>query len=125
MKRILIIDDLEDYLNAISRALSGEYGVITATNMKEAKEKMDGNVDLAIVDVRLSEDDMMNRDGIIFLRWLKENYPSVPVIMMSAYKDFESAVDALNLGAEHFIKKPINLQELRGLIHSLVQKGAS
>jgi DNA-binding NtrC family response regulator len=116
MMKILILDDIEEYLNSLARALSGEYEIVKAKSIEEAKEMMDSSVKLALVDIRLSEEDMSNRDGLIFLAWLKENYPEIPVIMMSAYRDFDSAVDALNLGASYYLKKPINIRELKDLI---------
>lgn len=122
MRKILILDDVEEYVNSLARALSGEYEVVKAYSLEEAKEKMDSTIKLALVDVRLSEEDISNRDGIIFLGWAKENYPHVPVIMMSAYRDFESAVDALNLGASYFLKKPINLREMKEIIEKYIKE---
>jgi len=65
---------------------------------------------------------MTNKDGLVFLEWMKMNYPDIPVIMMSAYKEFDLAVDALNLGAEYFLKKPINLVELKGVLKTIEEK---
>lgn len=121
MRKILIVDDIQEYLDSLSRALSRVLEVVQASTKEEAKEKMDHSIDLALVDVRLSEEDMSNRDGIVLLGWLKEYYPKVPVIMMSAYRDFDSVVDTLNLGAVHFLKKPINLKELKEIVNTLIQ----
>lgn len=118
MKTLLIVDDLQEYLDALVRALSTEYEIATAKTLQEAKDKMSPSIALALLDVRLSEQDLTNRDGLLLLAWLREHYPQIPVIMMSAYRDFDSAVDALNLGAARYLKKPINLKELRGLIVS-------
>lgn len=112
LKKILIVDDVEEYLNSLKRALSGKYEVILASSLNEAKVKFDETVVLALLDIRLSEEDMSNRDGIILLGWIKENFPGIPVIMMSAYRDFDSAVDSINLGASAYLKKPIRLKEL-------------
>jgi DNA-binding NtrC family response regulator len=122
MIKILILDDVEEYLNSLARALSGEYEIVKAKSLEEAKTKMDSSIKLALVDIRLSEMDMTNRDGIIFLGWLRENYPEIPVIMMSAYRDFDAAVDALNLGASYYLKKPINIRELKELISKYLKK---
>ena len=121
-KRILIVDDVVEYVQSLGRALSLEYDIARAFTLEEAKKNMNNSISLALVDIRLSEDDMANRDGIIFLGWLKENFPAVPVVMMSAYRDFDSAVDALNLQAAGYLKKPINLKELKDLIASLLTK---
>jgi len=120
MMRILVVDDVQEYLASLARALAGDYEVVKAASLEEAKKKMDQEINLALVDVRLSEEDYTNRDGIQLLSWIKENYPDVPVVMMSAYRDFDSAVDALNLGASYYLRKPINLRELRELLQSLI-----
>ncbi|MFQ6114515.1 MAG: response regulator [bacterium] len=83
---------------------------------------MDPTIKIALVDVRLSEEDPANRDGILFLEWAKSNFPEVKMIIMSAYRDHDAAVDALNLGAEYYLKKPINLKELKQIMHNLTKE---
>jgi DNA-binding NtrC family response regulator len=121
LKKIIVVDDVAEYVDSLARALSLQYDVIKAYSLQEAKKKMDSSIQLALVDVRLSEEDFTNRDGLIFLSWVKENFPDTPVLMMSAYRDFEAAVEAMNLGASYFIKKPINLKELRELIEKYIK----
>jgi len=120
--KILIIDDIEDYLFSLKNALKDEYEIITAKNLDEAKKKTSKDIDIALIDIRLSEKDMTNRDGLIYLEWLKMNYPETHAVIMSAYKEFDLAVDALNLGAEYFLKKPINLTELRGILKTITSE---
>ena len=120
---ILIVDDIEEYLGSLRNALGGEFSVLTATSMDEAKEIMNEEVGFFLLDIRLNEDDPQNRDGILLLEWCKENYPIKPVVMMSAYQDFDIAVDALNLGASSFLRKPINILELKALLRDLMEKG--
>lgn len=121
MVKILIVDDREDYLRALTSALRSEFDIVTARSLDEAIERMDASIEIALVDVRLSEEDEQNRDGVRFLEWVKKNYPDVPVLMMSAYRDFDAAVEALNLGADYFLKKPIDLRELRQLLRSFAE----
>src|ERR687892_1941696 len=99
--KILILDDVKEYLNSLSRALGNEHEVVTAASLEEARNKLDSSFQLAILDVRLSEQDIANRDGIQMLGYVRHEYPHMPVIMMSAYRDFDAAADALNLGASH------------------------
>lgn len=119
--KLLIVDDIEDYLRSLENTLKDEYEVITARNLSEAREKAKQGIDLALIDIRLSEEDMTNRDGLVFLEWLKMNYPRVPAIVMSAYQEFDLAVDALNLGAKYFLRKPINLKELKGILKTTLE----
>lgn len=121
LKKIIVVDDVVEYVDSLARALSLQYEVVKACSLEEAKKKMDFSIKLALVDVRLSEEDLTNRDGLLFLGWVKENFPDTPVLMMSAYRDFEAAVEAMNLGASYFIKKPINLKELRELIEKYIK----
>ncbi len=121
--QILIVDDSKEYVESLTRALRRDFDVVAALSLSEAQEKMNENIPIALVDVRLSEEDAANRDGILFLKWVKEKYPEVHVIIMSAYQDYDAAVDALNLGAEYYLKKPINLRELKELMQKLIQKG--
>lgn len=122
--KILILDDVREYVNSLKRALRREFEITEALSLKEAKEKMDSTVQIALVDVRLSEEDPANRDGILFLEWAKANFPEVKIIIMSAYRDHDAAVDALNLGAEYYLKKPINLKELKQIMHDLTRESS-
>lgn len=123
MKRLLIIDDSKDYLDSLENALRNEYEILKAPTLTKAKEiAAKERLDIALIDIRLSEEDMSNRDGLIFLEWLKMNCPNVHAIVMSAYREFDLAVEALNLGAAYFLKKPINLMELKGILNTVEEK---
>ncbi len=121
MEKILIVDDIEEYLRSLENALKNDFEIIRAMSLVEAKEKMSESIKVALVDIRLKEDDPNNRDGLVFLEWVKMNFPKTKVIIMSAYKEFDLAVEALNLGAEYFLRKPINLVELKGTIKTLLE----
>ena len=120
--KLLIVDDEIEYLRSLENALKQEWDVVTASNLEEAKERAKEGIDLALVDIRLSKEDEENRDGLVFLEWMKMNYPDVPVVMISAYREFDYAVEALNLGAKYFLKKPVNLIELEGVLKTLTGK---
>jgi DNA-binding NtrC family response regulator len=122
MAKVLIVDDVEEYLASLENALRGEFEVMKASSLDEAKRLTDNSVDIALVDIRLSEEDTSNRDGLLYLEWVKMNFPLIPVIMMSAYREFDIAVDSLNLGASYFLRKPINLTELNALLRMFMDK---
>jgi DNA-binding NtrC family response regulator len=119
MKRLLIIDDEQDYLNSLAVALRKKFEVVLATNFSSALEELQKGVDLTLIDIRLSKDDEKNIDGLKILEWIKMNKPEVIPFVMSAYREFSYAEEALNLGAKHFFKKPI---DLIGLIAILQEK---
>jgi len=122
MAKVLILDDVEEYLNSLKNVLREEFEIITASSLEEAKRHTDNTIDIALVDIRLSEEDPSNKDGLVYLEWVKMNFPQIPVIMMSAYKEFDLAVESLNLGASYFLRKPINLLELKALLKIFAEK---
>jgi DNA-binding NtrC family response regulator len=123
MAHLLVVDDVEAYLNSLKWGLSGEWDLLCARSLDEAiKILKTAQVDMALLDIRLSEVDPHNRDGLSILRWLKENRPGVPVVVMSAYQDFDAAVQALNEGARQYLKKPIDLRALKELLRGLAEQ---
>lgn len=106
MKKILIVDDLEKYLMQLENLLEDYFECFTAKDMQSAREIYENNdIDIALVDIRLKDEDF-NKDGLKLLEWIKEKSPDTPVVMISGYQQFDYAVDAVNLGADYFIKKP-------------------
>lgn len=119
---ILILDDVIPYLNSLKRILEDEFEIITASTLEEARTKTSPDVDLFLIDVCLDESKPgVDKSGIEFLRFVKEKFPDKPAIMMSAYRDFDSAVEALNLGADKFLKKPIDISELKETIKEVLK----
>ena len=55
---------------------------------------------MALIDIRLDEDDDSNIDGLKILEWIKMNKPEISAFVMNAYKEFNYAEQALNLGAK-------------------------
>ncbi len=119
-KKIIIVDDIPEYTDTLEVYLEGGFEVSKANSLDEAKELFETErIDLAIIDIRLNDDDPDNKDGIKLLKWLygRETPPSV--IMMSAYKEFDYAVEALNAGADYFMQKPINPEELKSVVSQI------
>ena len=110
LKRILVVDDEENTRIALTRLLSREgYEVNTAANGLEALNSLRNNpAELIITDLNMPE---MN--GLSFLRELNREYPTSNVIMITAFGEVESYLEALNLGAFEYLNKPLRLEELR------------
>ena len=120
----MIVDDIAEYLYALQRALMDICDVDIAQSLEEAKNALSENTSLLLVDICLDESKPgIDRSGIEVLKWAKARYPNIPVVMMSAYRDFDAAVECLNLGAAKFLKKPIDIAELKTLVRELVMEG--
>jgi two-component system response regulator HydG len=82
--------------------------VIEASHGQEGIERAaEGSPDLVLMDIR-----MPTMDGMEALRQLRQRSPSVPVIMMTAFGSIDSAVEALKSGAEDYVTKPLDIDEL-------------
>jgi len=119
-KKILIIDDQVFYLKSLEVALKKKFTVGTAANYAEAMEKLKGEFDAALIDIRLDEKDEANIDGLKILEWIRMNKPHISVFVMSAYREFSYAEQALNLGARHFFKKPIDILSLIAILEKKI-----
>ena len=116
MKKILIVDDQPLYLRSLEMALKRKYQVSSALSYAQAIDILQDDIEIALVDVRLQEDDEHNTDGLKILEWIMKNKPNIPVCMISAYQTFEYAQNALNMGAKHFFRKPIDVEELLSIL---------
>ena len=122
LKRILVVDDEVNTRIALTRLLSREgYEVLTAANGLEALSSLRNNpAELIITDLNMPE---MN--GLTFLRELNREYPASNVIMITAFGEVESYLEALNLGAFEYLNKPLRLEELRKVMGKMFPSSAT
>jgi nitrogen regulation protein NR(I) len=113
MERIVVVDDDLSLCHFLTKPLSQEgYEVITCHNGNQALETIkEREVDLILLDNKLPD-----RTGLEVLKEIKQNYPKVPVIIMTAFGTTETAIEAMRLGAFDYILKPFELDEIFGLV---------
>src|SRR5512132_561453 len=107
---ILIADDDEVSCQLFAETLEAEGFQVEQTTSGEAalSRLAEETLDLLIIDVR-----MPGTSGLEVTRIVHEKYPSLPVIVMTAFGSIETAVEAIHEGAFDFISKPMNLAELQ------------
>jgi len=113
MARILITDDD----SAIRRSLELHYRelgheVITAANARDAMI----HIEAAPPDAVISDIRMPGEDGIQLLGRIRERFPELPVIIMTAYQDLDSTVSAMQGGAVDYVPKPIDIDEMNAAL---------
>jgi len=111
---ILIVDDNESILETLSAILEAK-GYITdiAKNGREAIEKSKTNFyNLALLDIKLPD-----IEGTKLLTKMKETRPKMVKIMITGYASLENAVEALNLGADAYVMKPVDPEKLLRVIN--------
>jgi DNA-binding NtrC family response regulator len=121
MSNLLIVDDEQSYRQLLSLVFEGEgHSVRTATNGLEALEKLQ----IEPADVIVSDVKMPDMDGIEMLRGVREILPDVGVVMMTAFASVETAREAFKLGADDFIQKPFDVEELKLIVKKTLDKQA-
>ena len=113
-KRIYIVDDDPKIGDLFARVLDRDgYATsgFTAAGDLLAAIDADGAPDLVLTDLM-----MPDLSGMELIEALHERNVTIPVIVMTAHSSVQTAVDAMRLGAFHYLQKPVNLEEMRALL---------
>ena len=121
MSNILIVDDEQSYRQLLSLVFEGDgHTIRTATNGREALDLLQSEpADVVISDVR-----MPDMDGIEMLSSVRETQPDLGVVLMTAFASVETAREAFKLGADDFIQKPFDVEELKLIVKKTLEKQA-
>ena len=112
MTTLLIVDDEKAVRYAFKRTFGEEYTIRTAENGMQALEEIARNEpSVVLMDIR-----MPAMDGLTALRHIKSSNPQLPVIMVTAFADSASAMQAMKDGAFDYVAKPFNNAELRDIL---------
>ena len=128
MANILVVDDELGIRDLLSEILNDEgHNVELAENAAQAREaRLRIRPDLVLLDIW-----MPDTDGVTLLKeWSASGLLNMPVIMMSGHATIDTAVDAIRIGAQAFLEKPITLQKLlktveQGLAREQVRQAAA
>ncbi|MEM1153462.1 MAG: sigma-54 dependent transcriptional regulator [Pseudomonadota bacterium] len=115
---VLIVDDEPDIRELLDITL-GRMGLhtFTAATLEEARTKViDEKPNLCLTDMRLPDG-----NGISLVEYIQQDFPQIPVAMITAHGSVEAAISALKAGAFDFISKPIELDTLRKLVTSALK----
>lgn len=119
MDRVLIVDDEKNIRLTLSQAISSlPLEIDTAENGEKALKKVAENgFVLILLDLR-----MPGIDGLEVLRRLRDDRPDIPIVIITAHGNIESAVEATKLGAIEFLQKPFVPDEIRTLVSRILDR---
>lgn len=118
--RILVIDDEELIVSMLARSLKKEgYETKTQTNADDVVNKIASwHPHVVLLDIHLEED----RDGLDILDEIKEQKIDTQVVMLTADDTADSAIKAMKLGAADYLTKPFNIDEVKIVISTILEK---
>ena len=116
----LIVDDEPDIRELLEITLNRmEVDTRSAADLAQARDLLAGeDFDLCLTDMRLPDG-----SGIDFVRQIQQTKPEIPVAMITAHGNMESAIEALKAGAFDFVSKPVDLRVLRSLVTTALKLG--
>jgi len=119
MSNILIVDDEQSYRQLLTLVFESDgHTIRTAANGREAVELVAEEApDIIISDVR-----MPDMDGIEMLREVRKTHGDLGVVFMTAHASVESAREAFKLGADDFVTKPFDVEELKLIVKRTLEK---
>ena len=117
--KILVVDDEPEFCRLFANVLTDMgYQVSTATDGREGLAKIRENPpDILFLDIK-----MPHMDGLECLRRIRKIKRKFVVVMMTGHGDIQSAREAMRLGADEYISKPFDLDDLKRLVNELTRE---
>jgi two-component system response regulator HydG len=112
-KSILLVDDSYDMLEVLHRQLGAlQYATFQASTVNDAMDILQNSaVDLLITDIR-----MPGLDGMHLVKYAREHFPEVPVLVITGFPSVSGAVESIKSGAMDYLTKPFTFHELKAAV---------
>jgi DNA-binding NtrC family response regulator len=123
MKNILVCDDFEAVCDALTTLFAWQgHKVMTADSPESALQVMHANtVDLVLQDMNFTKGEMGGKQGQRLFYKLREQYPDVPIILMTAWASLDMVVELIKAGATDYIAKPWDDQRLLTTVNNALK----
>ena len=115
---VLVVDDEPDIRELLSITLERmKLRVETTEDLTSARKMLEsGRFQLCLTDMRLPDG-----DGLELVEWIQENHAGIPVAVITAHGNVETAVRALKIGAFDFVSKPVQVGDLRKIVDTALR----
>ena len=122
MYRVILVDDERLILEGLSKVVKWtEFGCEVAGTARDGREGLalirEVKPDIVISDIR-----MPNMDGLSMLAALRSEFPQMQLTVLTAYRDFDYAQRAINLGVCRYLLKPSKMDELTEAVREMIRR---
>lgn len=107
--KVLLVDDEEDFIAVLAKRLEARHLKVTATSSGQDAIAM---VDRQEFDAIILDLAMPGMDGLETLKRIKKNHPEAEIIMLTGHGSIRTGIEAMKLGAEDFLEKPVDFKQL-------------
>jgi two-component system response regulator HydG len=117
--QVLVIDDDQGLAETIAESLERRgHSCTVATSGKAGAARIEENeFDVVLTDLRMAD-----VDGLAIVKKVRETLPDAEVFVITGYAEVKTAVEAMKLGASHYLQKPIDLAELRAVVDKSAER---
>jgi len=125
MNQILVIDDNKGIATALEVLFSiYDINTLHAVTPQEGLRFIQSNqIDLVIQDMNFTEDTTSGEEGITLFKQIHNQHPDLPIILITAWGDIETAVELVRAGASDYITKPWDDIKLMATVNNLIELG--
>ncbi len=118
----LVVDDEPDIRELLAITLARmDIGCTAAADIREAKTHLNKHeFDICLTDMKLPDG-----NGLDLVSYIQQRHPNLPVAVITAHGNMESAIQALKSGAFDFVNKPLDINDLRNLVAQAIKVGES
>ena len=114
---LLVVDDEKNTREALRRVLEDSFEVFTTTDVQGVKKMLESEtMDAVLTDLKLG-----NESGMQVVDLCRQEQPTIPCVVMTAYGSVETAVDAMRRGAYDYVTKPLDLERVEMLLRRAVR----
>jgi PAS domain S-box-containing protein len=116
--RVLLVDDEPELAETASEYMEEEHerlSVVTAESAREGIRKLDDSIDCVVSDY-----DMPGRNGLQFLRAIRDDYPSIPFVLLTGKGSEEVAADAVTAGVTDYVRKQSGTEQFEVLANRII-----
>lgn len=121
MYKLLIVDDEQLVLESISYIIKKSFTDIVVSNTARSGREAIEKAEVLMPDLIFMDINMPGINGIEAIKEIKSRFPSIYVVILTAYEQFEFAQDAIGLGVKEYILKPVTREKVIEIVKSSIE----